>query len=72
MEDTSWNRGPLFFVQQIIDQFTPKPDIPPERHRAVNVQNDRSVNARRAADVTALVPQRQGLFVRRSASLERE
>ncbi len=67
-ERTPWNRGPLFFVQEIVQQLTPKPVVQSAVRSSSDMPITRSVKARSAVDVTALVPQRHDLFVRRVAS----
>lgn len=67
IDETPWNQGPLFFVQEIIDQLTPKPSSPTDTRSPSKIQVRRNSNAQAAVDVTALVPQQRGLFIRRMA-----
>jgi hypothetical protein len=65
---SSWNDGPLFFVQAIIDQLAPKQGE--AEHRSLPaMQIDRTQNARHVFDVTALSPQSHDLFVHRSVGV---
>jgi hypothetical protein len=66
-EETAWNKGPLFFVQEIIDQLVPK-SPPMGNQSSSGLQIHRTSNVRSTADVTALVPQQQGIFVHRSVA----
>jgi soluble lytic murein transglycosylase-like protein len=63
-----WNQGPLFFVREIVEQLTPKPIVQTADRPSSGMHIKHSVSARSAVDVTALVPQQRGLFVRRMAS----
>lgn len=64
---TPLNRGPLFFVQDIIDQLTAKMAHKIDAKPSSEMQTIRTSNARSVVDVTALVPQQHGLFVHRSS-----
>lgn len=66
IEETPWNQGPLFFVQEIINQLTPKSISSADDRSSLKMQTRHSLNARTVVDVTALVPQQRGLFLHRS------
>jgi hypothetical protein len=68
VDTAPWKQGPLFFVQEIVQQLTSKPIVQSADQPSSGMRITRSVNARSAIDVTALVPQRHDLFVRRVAS----
>ncbi len=66
-DPTPWTGGPLFAVQVIIHQLLSDRDTTRSDKRSRKLRPHRSSNMRFAVDVTALVPQKTGLFVRRSA-----
>jgi hypothetical protein len=67
IDETPWSQGPLFFVQEIIDQLTPKHSSPTDNRLPLKMQVRRRSNAQTTVDVTALAPQQRGLFIRRMA-----
>jgi len=72
IEEKSWNQGPLFFVQKIINQLAPKTISLASDRPSLEKPVRRSMTARTTVDITALVPQQRDLFIHQSVYRTRQ